>query len=146
MKYDDREAVKLLIKKKKCKKKKCRYHRPGGPPESVDPSPSIVLLQWSGRQTQTNGKALISPLTFGESFLRPDVFETPLSRCALCFSSHSSARSFTFELHFTPLYVIDFTNGTTPQIAVLELMCSWIGINFLMIASIFCCLIMEERC
>lgn len=33
---------------------------------SVEPSPSIVFFQCSGRHTQTSGNALISPLTGGE--------------------------------------------------------------------------------
>jgi hypothetical protein len=60
-------------------------HSPGGGPEplSVDPSPSMVLFQCSGKQTQTRGNALISPEGCGEDPLLPDPFETPLSRCAL---------------------------------------------------------------
>lgn len=49
---------------------------------SVEVSLSMVFLQCSGRQTQTSGKALISPLAGGDkSRPRPEVFETPLSRC-----------------------------------------------------------------
>lgn len=58
------------------------YGAAGAPldPVSVDPSPSMVFFQCSGRQTQTSGKALISPLTAGDGSRRPEVFETPLSR------------------------------------------------------------------
>lgn len=71
----------------------CIPDGPGIEPVSVDPSPSIVFLQWSGKQTHTSGKALISELRAGESSRNPEVCETPLSRCPSRFASQSSALS-----------------------------------------------------